>query len=204
MIDSLPFGAGRQMASNPADPHNAANGSTDRNTLVTNKFSVEVDKIHLAYFRKFSNLTITTAVDDFWEGGLNSHKHVLPLQTSISKAIKLEKGVVVNDLLWSWYYEEVCNGIYEPRTVKVHAHENVQSPTAWGPILVTWVLDTALPIAWEGLEFDASSDKVDRLINSLTFVCAGWATKQDGLNVTAAPVSRTPVPKESPGLLGDS
>lgn len=180
------------LSRDPHHPGNRGKGATDRNMMITSKFGVEVDQIYLAYFRKLTGLEVTTAYDTVHEGGVNSHPHLLPTTTAMGTKIVLEKGIVVNDLLWAWY-EEVIRGIIEPRTVSVHAFENIPSNNVRKERLVSYVLDGALPVGWKGPDFDANQD--NRLVHQLTFICTGWRF--------APPLTRLPAPNESPHNLGD-
>lgn len=166
------------MQHDPYHPKHHSNGTHDRHMMMTTKFGVVIDKIHLAYFTKVGGLQIQTAMDEVKEGGVNSHSWFLPARTTLGNKITLSKGVVQNDLLWNWYME-VIQGGFEPRTVRIHAHENVQTNKRASQILVAWVLHEALPVQWTGPSFDTGAGGEGRAVQQLTFMCNG-ITRQMG------------------------
>jgi phage tail-like protein len=169
------------MPRDPYDPGNLNSGLTDRQFMLASKFGVMIQNIEVGYFLKVSGFSVNTECDAFYEGGENRFKWYLPNHTDVQKQIVLERGVFVMDLLWEWYQEMVEDGILVPRTVHIQAYENIQGPssTAGGTSparrmanpLVTWTLEQALPINWQGLQFDATRPDAPRLVERVTFIC---------------------------------
>lgn len=169
------------MPRDPYHPGNLQSGLTDRQFLLGNKFGVMIQNIEVGYFSKVSGFTVETECDHFSEGGENRFQWYLPRHTNVHNQIVMERGVFIIDLLWEWYQEMVEDGILVPRTVHVQAYENIQgaSSTTGGTSasrrtanpLKTWTLEDALPIKWEGLQFDATRPDAPRLVERVTFMC---------------------------------
>jgi phage tail-like protein len=169
------------MPRDPYHPSNLQSGHTDRQFLLANRFGVMIQNIEVGYFHKVSGFSVTTSCDQFFEGGENRFKWYLPNQTTVDNKIVLERGIFMVDLLWEWYQEMVEDGILVPRTVHIQAYENIQgqSSTAGGTSstrrtanpLLTWTLEQALPISWQGLQFDATQPAAPRLVERVTFMC---------------------------------
>ncbi len=155
------------------DLHHPSNDRSvrDRHMMTSTTFAVEVEKAYQMYCTKIEGLGMTmSALDQIKEGGVNGYVHMLPTRSEIGK-VKIHKGLVVHDLLWRWFYEEVVLGIYEPRTVRIHALENVRQLGAKRERLSTWVLERALPIEWQGPQFDVTMGSESRAVQTLTFIC---------------------------------
>jgi phage tail-like protein len=141
--------------------------------IVTQKFSVEVQGIEVAYFSECSGLSLTTDTFEYSEGGLNAYTHKLPVRTKVGN-ITLKRGLVTADTLWTWY-SAVVDGSINRKAITVNAYEQTAGTTS--PTKISWSLADALPVKWTGPSFKASENAI--AIDSLEFAC-GALTRVTG------------------------
>jgi phage tail-like protein len=141
--------------------------------VVTQKFSVIIQGVEVAFFTEASGLALTTDVFEYSEGGLNGYTHKLPVRTKVGN-ITLKKGLVLSDTLWNWY-DEVVNGTINRKDLTINTYDQTLATTA--PSKISWTLATALPIKWTGPAFKASDNTI--AIDSLEFAC-GALTRATG------------------------
>ncbi|WP_437536862.1 phage tail protein [Sorangium sp. So ce726] len=126
-------------------------------------FLVEIQGLIAGGFTSVSGLRISTEVVPVREGGLNTHEYKLPGGTSYSDLV-LRRGVSDLDLLWGWYQDVIAGKVSRRNgTIYLLSHANI--PVKW------WDFVRAYPVAWEGPEFDASSNQV--LFQALTIAHEG-------------------------------
>ncbi len=133
--------------------------------VVTQKFSVIIQGVEVAFFTEASGLSLTTDVFEYNEGGLNSYTHKLPVRTKVGN-ITLKKGTLLNDTLWDWY-TDVVNSTINRKDITVNAYDQTLGTTT--PSKISWTLASALPIKWTGPAFKASDNAL--AIETLEFVC---------------------------------
>ena len=67
------------------------------------RFEVRLDAVPVGGFSECGGLRLHTEIQDFAEGGLNTHVHKLPVRITQSD-ITLRRGVA-DRVLWDWYAE---------------------------------------------------------------------------------------------------
>jgi phage tail-like protein len=72
-------------------------------------FTVEIDGIETARFQKCEGLEAETYVYEVEEGGLNTTTHKFFGRTRYPNLV-LEKGISMNEALFTWYKESVLEG----------------------------------------------------------------------------------------------
>jgi len=127
--------------------------------IVTQKFSVEIQGIEVAYFSECSGLELNTEVFEYAEGGLNGYTHKLPVQ---------------DDTLWIWY-SAVLDGSINRKPITINAYN--QTATTTSASKISWSLADALPVKWTGPSFKASDNAI--AIEALEFAC-GALTRVTG------------------------
>ena len=133
--------------------------------VVTQKFSVVIQGVEVAFFTEASGLALTTDVFEYTEGGLNGYTHKLPVRTKVGN-ITLKKGTVLSDTLWTWY-SAVVDGTINRKDLTINAYDQTLATTT--PSKISWTLASALPIKWTGPAFKASDNAI--AIETLEFVC---------------------------------
>ncbi|HVA91729.1 MAG TPA: phage tail protein [Chloroflexota bacterium] len=141
--------------------------------IVTQKFSVEIQGIEVAYFSECSGLELNTEVFEYAEGGLNGYTHKLPVRTKVGN-ITLRRGLVQDDTLWIWY-SAVLDGSINRKPITINAYN--QTATTTSASKISWSLADALPVKWTGPSFKASDNAI--AIEALEFAC-GALTRVTG------------------------
>lgn len=141
--------------------------------IVTQKFSVEIQGLEVAYFSECSGLELNTEVFEYAEGGLNGHTHKLPVRTKVGN-ITLRRGLVEDDTLWTWY-NQVLDGTINRKAITINAYEQTAETTS--PSKISWTLADALPVKWTAPSFKASENAI--AIEALEFAC-GALTRVSG------------------------
>lgn len=116
------------------------------------RFEVLLDDISAGGFSECSGLSMETEVQDYMEGGLNSHTLKFPTRSKQAN-ITLKRGIVGTDL-WQWYYD-LTQGqiIFREGTIVVHP------PAGEGDDLI-WHFTRAYPCKWQGPELNALQSNV--------------------------------------------
>lgn len=126
-------------------------------------FLVEIQGLFAGGFSSISGLRVTTEVTPLREGGVNAYEYRLPGATTYSDLV-FRRGLSDADLLWSWY-QDVIKGKISRRNGTIHILDEA------GSSVKQWHFFRAYPMAWEGPEFDATSNQV--LFQSLTLAHEG-------------------------------
>lgn len=120
-------------------------------------FTVEIDGLQVAGFRKVSGLSVDLQPEEYEEGGVNHHVHQLPGQVSYSNLV-LEQGLTRSRKLWDWIQGVLSGTVYERGgtsarknvTVTLRASSTAEANQAWR-------FESAYPVKWEGPELAADA-----------------------------------------------
>jgi phage tail-like protein len=125
----------------------------DRNDpLLAFRFEVTLDAIPVGGFSECQGLQLETKVEEYAEGGLNSHVHKLPTRTSQSNIV-LKRGVA-DDKMWLWYYALTLGQVQRLNgTIVLHDPNGDQPPLIWHFI-------QAFPCKWVGPDLNAGQSSV--------------------------------------------
>jgi phage tail-like protein len=117
------------------------------------RFAVIIDHIVEAGFTEVSGLDITTQVEEYREGGVNSFVCKLPKETTFAN-LSLKKGLADLSSLWKWHHE-VVSGIIKRKTVHiVLLRDRLPVPAQM------WSFKEAFPVRWTGPELKADGNSV--------------------------------------------
>lgn len=116
------------------------------------RFTVELGDLSVAGFSACSGMKLTTPMQAYAEGGLNSHQHQLPSATQQGNIV-LKRGLVDRSL-WDWY-ARLIDGNVEPKTGVI-----VINDPSGSELSAEWEFSQALPTSWEGPSLDASQSAV--------------------------------------------
>lgn len=115
-------------------------------------FHVEIQGVLAGGFAEVSGLEISTEVETYREGGLNTKQYRFPKWTTYSDLV-LKKGVSDIDLLWRWYQNTV-NGEIQRKSMTIYLLGPDYIPAMW------WDVSQAWPSKMEGPSFDATSNQI--------------------------------------------
>lgn len=120
-------------------------------------FTVEIDGLQVAGFRKASGLSVQMEPEEYQEGGVNDHVHTLPGQFSHDNLV-LERGLSNSRKLWKWIEGLRTGSTYAKSGKKARKHVTVtlqsghRSQESRG-----WRFRNAYPVTWEGPELSADA-----------------------------------------------
>jgi phage tail-like protein len=117
------------------------------------KFRISIQGIIEGGFSELSGLQVTTQIEDFVEGGLNSFVHKFPKETTFSNLV-LKKGLADSKELWQWHRDVIINNFVR-RDVQIFLFKNNTDEIAQ-----QWSFTKAFPVKWSGPEFKADSNTV--------------------------------------------
>jgi phage tail-like protein len=127
------------------------------------RFRVTFDDLPPGGFSECSGLSIETEVQDFAEGGENSHSWKFP---SRSKQVNLTlKRGIVNKVLWDWYHD-IATGSIKFRNGTIAVLDHSGSTT-----LMEFQVLRAFPIKWTGPDLNAIQNNL--AVESLEFAHQG-------------------------------
>lgn len=129
-----------------------AETSDRKDPFVAFRFEVRLDETSVGGFSECTGLQLETEVEDYSEGGFNTHLHRFPGRTKQSNII-LKRGVVDREL-YDWYLRLV-RGKVEFRTGSII----VQDPSG-GTEEMSWEFKRAFPCKWNGPDLNASQSSV--------------------------------------------
>jgi phage tail-like protein len=115
-------------------------------------FVVEIKGLQVAGFTEVSGLQVEVEVQDYREGGLNTHLHRLPGPARYPNNLVLRRGLVSDDL-WRWH-QAVVKGQIERRNGSVILRDR-SGQERW-----RWNFEQAYPVRWSGPELRAQSAEV--------------------------------------------
>jgi phage tail-like protein len=115
-------------------------------------------------FQEVSGLSIQMDLPEIEEGGLNSYKHKLPVQTKHENLV-LKRGVVTEDSeLMNWCKATLTSAISDPikvRSLLLHLVDEKGQPVS------SWSFKNAWPIKWDINSISAQTGSV--FIETLEF-----------------------------------
>ena len=117
------------------------------------KFRISIQGIIEGGFSELSGLQVTTQVEDFVEGGLNTFVHKFPKETTFANLV-LKKGLADSKELWQWHRDVIINNFIR-RDVQIFLFKNNTDEIAQ-----QWSFKKAFPVKWLGPEFKADSNTV--------------------------------------------
>lgn len=128
------------MANNRKDP------------FVAFRFQVRIDDLSVAGFSECTGLQLETEVQDYSEGGVNTHLLKFPTRTKQVNLV-LKRGIVDREM-WNWYWD-LTQGVVKRRTVSVVVHD----PSGATDVM-SWEFQEAFPSKWTGPELNATQNNV--------------------------------------------
>ncbi len=120
--------------------------------FVAFRFAVQIDALAVGGFSECSGLALETEVQDYAEGGLNTHLRKLASRTKQTN-LTFKRGIV-DRLVWEWYFR-VVQGTVDRRNGSI-----VVRDPAGGEDVLTWHFQRAFPVKWQGPELNASQSSV--------------------------------------------
>jgi len=128
-------------------------GTAERNDpFVAFRFEVRVGAFPVAGFSDCSGLQMETEVQDYSEGGVNTHLLKFPTRTKQTNLV-LKRGIV-DRVLWDWYFA-LTQGFISKQTGEVV----VRDPSGDSAVIV-WQFQEGFPCKWLGPELNASQNNV--------------------------------------------
>lgn len=117
------------------------------------RFKITFNNQSVGGFSECSGLQLETEIQDYAEGGLNTHMHKFPGRTKQSN-ITLKRGIVDRSL-WDWYYN-LTRGIIQLRAGSIV----VLDPGDDSNAVMQWDFERAFPAKWVGPDLNASQSNV--------------------------------------------
>ena len=116
------------------------------------RFTVRFDNLPPGGFSDCGGLQMETEVQDYREGGVNTHVWKFATRTKQSN-LTLKRGIV-NRQLWAWY-QDVANGKMQFRngTITVHDPSGEQD-------LIEFQILQAFPVKWSGSDLGAGQNNL--------------------------------------------
>ena len=116
------------------------------------RFTITFDDLPPGGFTDCSGLQMETEVQDYMEGGLNTHTWKFASRTK-QTALVLKRGIV-NKVLWDWYHDITIGKMkFRNGTITVFDHDGTTQ------VLEYQVLQ-AFPTKWVGSELSASQSNL--------------------------------------------
>ncbi len=116
------------------------------------RFELRLDDLEAGGFSEVGGLELETEVQDYAEGGLNTHVLQFPTRTRQTKLV-LKRGIV-DRALWRWYWDLV-----QGRVTRKSGSVRVKDPAGGDDVLEFHFRD-AFPSKWTGPELNASQSAV--------------------------------------------
>jgi phage tail-like protein len=118
----------------------------------TFRFTVRFDDLPPGGFSDCTGLTVETEVQDFREGGLNTHTWKFVTRSKQSN-LTLKRGIV-NRVLWQWY-DDIVNGKMQFRNGTIIVHDPAGEKDA-----LEFQIIHAFPVKWAGSDLSASQNNL--------------------------------------------
>jgi phage tail-like protein len=127
------------------------------------RFTVRFDNLPPGGFTDCTGLQMETQVQEFAEGGLNTHTWRFATRSKQSN-VTLKRGIV-NKTLWDWF-QDIARGKMQFRngTILVHDHDG-------GKDLIEFQILQAFPVKWSGPELSAAQNNL--AVESVEFAHQG-------------------------------
>ena len=116
------------------------------------RFTVAFEDLPPGGFSDCTGLQSETEVQEYAEGGLNTHTWRLPGRSKQSN-VTLKRGLV-NKVLWDWY-DAVRTGRFKARNASILVHDQSGSDD-----LLEFQLIDAFPVKWIGPELAAGQNNL--------------------------------------------
>lgn len=116
------------------------------------RYEVQLDDLPVAGFSEVSGLALETEVQEYPEGGLNSHLKKFPGRTRQVNLV-LKRGIVGREL-WLWFFEQ------SQGTVRRRSGSVVVKDPAGDRDVLTFQFRDAFPAKWQGPELNAGQSTV--------------------------------------------
>ncbi|HEY8147689.1 MAG TPA: phage tail protein [Vicinamibacteria bacterium] len=116
------------------------------------RFTVTFDDLPQGGFSDCSGLQSETEVQEYAEGGLNTHTWRFPGRTKQGN-VTFKRGIV-NKVLWDWHHA-IANGDFKSRNCTVLVHD----PSGSQDVLEFQLMD-AFPAKWIGPELAAGQNNL--------------------------------------------
>lgn len=127
------------------------------------RFHVEIDSLFVAGFSEVTGLEVEVETEEYEEGGVNHHTHVLPKRVSYSN-VTLKRGLTDFPQFTRWI-DEAIRGPAERKTGHIFLQD------ASGRIGRGWEFVDGYPVRWEGP--DLAADQASVAIESLEIAHQG-------------------------------
>lgn len=116
------------------------------------RFTVSFEDLPPGGFSDCTGLQSETEVQEYAEGGLNTHTWRLPGRSKQSN-VTLKRGIV-NKVLWDWY-RAISTGEFKARNCSILVHD----PSGSDDVIEFQLVD-AFPVKWVGPELSASGNNL--------------------------------------------
>jgi len=116
------------------------------------RFTVAFEDLPPGGFSDCTGLQSETDVQEYAEGGLNTHTWRLPGRSKQSN-VTLKRGIV-NKTLWDWY-DAIRSGRFKARNASILVHDASGSDD-----LIEFQLVDAFPVKWVGPELSAAQNNL--------------------------------------------
>lgn len=145
------------MASRPNDP------------IPAFRFEISLgEDLPVAGFSEVGGLSVELEVQEYAEGGINTHMHKLPGRTKQAN-LTLKRGIV-DRKMWDWFYD-ITLGKFKSRNGAIR----LRDPSG-GDVVMEWYIYDAFPVKWSGPELNATQNSV--AVESLELAHQGLVRRQ--------------------------
>lgn len=134
-----------------------------KDPFVAFRFEIRLDDLPVAGFSECTGLQMETEVQDYNEGGLNTHVRKFPTRTKQSNLV-LKRGIV-DKVMWDWYWD-LTRGVVTRRNGSII----VRDPSG-STVVMEWHFQCAFPSKWTGPDLNATQNNV--AIETLELVHCG-------------------------------
>lgn len=116
------------------------------------RFTITFDDLPPGGFTDCSGLQMETEVQDYMEGGMNTHTWKFATRTK-QTALVLKRGIV-NKVLWDWYHDiSIGKMKFRNATITVFDHDGTTQA-------IEYQVLQAFPTKWVGSELSASQSNL--------------------------------------------
>jgi phage tail-like protein len=116
------------------------------------RFTVRFDDLPPGGFSDCSGLQLETEVQDYREGGVNTHTWKFVTRTKQAN-LTLKRGIV-NSVMWSWFHDITLGKMrFRNGTITVHDPSGSSDPIEFRVL-------QAFPVKWAGPELSASQNNL--------------------------------------------
>jgi phage tail-like protein len=127
------------------------------------RFTVRFDNVPPGGFTDCTGLQMETEVQDYHEGGVNTHTWKFATRTKQSN-LTLKRGIV-DSVMWSWF-QSIAQGNMQQRNGTI----TVQDPSGTDDV-IEFQLVKAFPVKWAGPDLSAGQNNL--AVESIEFAHQG-------------------------------